>query len=108
MNGNVKISFGLFGQVEKIGIKPDGNTFIDLLYGCTHVGLVDEGRQYFNSMDRVFSWTPTVEHYGCMVDLLGRAGLFDEAHQMIRNMPMEANAIVWGALLGSCRIHRDT
>ena len=85
---------------EKIGIKPDGNTFIGLLCGCTHAGLVDEGRQYFNSMDRVFSLTPTIEHYGCMVDLLGRAGLLDEAHQMIRNMPMEANAIVWGALLG--------
>ena len=108
MNGYVKISSGLFGQVEKIGIKPDGNTFIGLLCGCTHAGLVDEGRQYFNSMDRVFSLTPTVEHYGCMVDLLGRAGLLDEAHQMIRNMPMEANAIVWEALLGACRIHRDT
>ena len=108
MNGYVKISFGLFGQVEKFGIKPDGNTFIGLLCGCTHAGLVDEGRRYFNSMYRFFSFTPSIEHYGCMVDLLGRAGLLDEAHQLIRNMPMEANAIVWGALLGACRIHRDT
>ena len=108
MNGYVKISFGLFGQVEKLGIKPDGNTFIGLLCGCTHAGLVDEGRRYFNSMYRFFSLTPSIEHYGCMVDLLGRAGLLDEAHQLIRNMPMEANAIVWGALLGACRIHRDT
>lgn len=108
MNGYVKISFGLFGQVEKFGIKPDGNTFIGLLCGCTHAGLVDEGRRYFNSMYRFFSLTPSIEHYGCMVDLLGRAGLLDEAHQLIRNMPMEANAIVWGALLGACRIHRDT
>lgn len=108
MNGYVKISFGLFGQVEKFGIKPDGNTFIGLLCGCTHAGLVDEGRRYFNSMYRFFSLTPSIEHYGCMVDLLGRAGLLDEAHQLIRNMPMEANAIVWGALLGACRIHRDS
>ena len=108
MNGYVKISFGLFGQVEKLGIKPDGNTFIGLLCGCTHAGLVDEGRRYFNSMYRFFSLTPSIEHYGCMVDLLGRAGLLDEAHQLIRNMPMEANAIVWGALLGACRIHRDS
>lgn len=108
MNGHVKASFAVFGQVEKFGIQPNGNTFIGLLCGCTHAGLVDEGRRYFNNMIRVFSITPTVEHYGCMVDLLGRAGLLNEAHQLINHMPMEANAIVWGALLGSCRIHRDT
>jgi pentatricopeptide repeat protein len=108
MNGHVKAAFGLFGQIEKIGIQPDGNTFIGLLCGCTHAGLVDDGRRYFDSMNRVFSLTPTIEHYGCMVDLLGRAGLLDEAHQLIKGMPMEANAIVWGALLSGCRLHRDT
>lgn len=108
MNGYVKAAFGLFGQIEKFGIQPDGNTFIGLLCGCTHGGLVDEGRRFFNSMYEVFSLTPTIEHYGCMVDLLGRAGLLDEAHQLIKSMPMEANAIVWGALLGGCRLHQDT
>ncbi|CBI18084.3 unnamed protein product, partial [Vitis vinifera] len=111
LNGLPKEAIDLFLQMQrenKLGIKPDGNTFIGLLCGCTHAGLVDEGRRYFNSMYRFFSLTPSIEHYGCMVDLLGRAGLLDEAHQLIRNMPMEANAIVWGALLGACRIHRDT
>ncbi|XP_040994937.1 putative pentatricopeptide repeat-containing protein At3g08820 [Juglans microcarpa x Juglans regia] len=108
MNGHVKAAFGLFAQIEKTGIQPDGNTFIGLLCGCTHAGLVDEGRRYFNSMDLVFSVTPTIEHYGCMVDLLGRAGLLDEAHQLITSMPVEANAIVWGALLSGCRLHRNT
>ncbi|KAF5470094.1 hypothetical protein F2P56_010637 [Juglans regia] len=108
MNGHVKAAFGLFAQIEKTGIQPDGNTFIGLLCGCTHAGLVDEGRRYFNSMNLVFSVTPTIEHYGCMVDLLGRAGLLDEAHQLITSMPMEANAIVWGALLSGCRLHRNT
>ncbi|KAA8517487.1 hypothetical protein F0562_017780 [Nyssa sinensis] len=108
MNGHVKAAFSLFGQVKKLGIQPDGNTFIGLLCGCSHAGLVDEGRRYFDSMNCVFSLTPTIEHYGCMVDLLGRAGLLDEAHQLIKNMPMEANAIVWGALLGGCRVYRDT
>lgn len=108
MNGHVKAAIGLFGQMEKTGIQPDGNTFIGILCGCTHAGLVDEGRRYFNSMNRVFSLTPTIEHYGCMVDLLGRAGLLGEAHQLIKSMPMEANAIVWGALLSGCRLHRDT
>ncbi|KAG2669397.1 hypothetical protein I3760_14G033000 [Carya illinoinensis] len=108
MNGHVKAAFGLFAQIEKTGIQPDGNTFIGLLCACTHAGLVDEGRRYFNSMNLVFSVTPTIEHYGCMVDLLGRAGLLDEAHQLITGMPMEANAIVWGALLSGCRLHRNT
>ncbi|GAV80842.1 LOW QUALITY PROTEIN: PPR domain-containing protein/PPR_2 domain-containing protein/PPR_3 domain-containing protein/DYW_deaminase domain-containing protein, partial [Cephalotus follicularis] len=107
MNGHVKTVFGLFGQIEKSGIRPDGSTFMGLLCGCTHAGLVDEGRRYFNSMNRVFSLTPKIEHYGCMVDLLGRSGLLDEAHELIRSMPMEANAIVWGALLGGCRLHKD-
>lgn len=108
MNGDVKAAFGLFAQVEKYGIKPDGNTFMGLLCGCTHAGLVDDGRKYFDSMIRVFSLTPTIEHYGCIVDLFGRAGLLEEAHQLIKSMPMEPNAIVWGSLLGGCRLHRDT
>jgi hypothetical protein len=75
---------------------------------CTHAGLVDDGRRYFNSMSRDFSVTPTIEHYGCMVDLLARAGFLDEAHNLIKGMPMKANVIVWGSLLGGCRLHRET
>lgn len=108
MNGHIQVTFGLFGQLEKFGIQPSGNTFMGLLCACTHAGLVDEGRRYFNSMNRVFSLSPTIEHYGCMVDLLSRAGLLDEAQGLIISMPMEANAVVWGALLGGCRLHRDT
>ncbi|KAK7317302.1 hypothetical protein RJT34_01404 [Clitoria ternatea] len=108
MYGHVGAAFGVFGQMEKLGMKPDGNTFLGLLCGCTHAGLVDEGRRYFSSMSSVFAVTPTIEHYGCMVDLLARAGLLFEAQDLINSMPMDANAIVWGALLGGCRLHRDT
>lgn len=108
MNGHVKAVFGLFGQVQKYGVRPDGNTFMGLLCGCSHAGLVNEGRRYFNNMTKIFSLTPTIEHYGCMADLLGRAGLLDEAYQLIRSMPMKANSVVWGSLLGGCRLHRDT
>ncbi|KAF3448020.1 hypothetical protein FNV43_RR08728 [Rhamnella rubrinervis] len=108
MNGHIQAAFGLFGQLEKSGIQPSGNTFMGLLCACTHAGLVGDGRRYFNSMNRIFSFSPTIEHYGCMVDLLGRAGLLDEAHRLIKSMPMEANAVVWGGLLGGCRLHRDT
>ncbi|XP_049408426.1 putative pentatricopeptide repeat-containing protein At3g08820 [Solanum stenotomum] len=108
MHGYVKSAFCCFGQVEKLGIKPNGNTFIGLLCACTHAGLVDDGRKYFQSMTHLYSLEPAIEHYGCMVDLLGRAGLLDEAHSLIENMPMKANAVIWGALLSGCRLHRDT
>jgi pentatricopeptide repeat protein len=108
MYGHFGAAFGVFGQMGKCGIRPDENTFVGLLCACTHAGLVDDGRRYFNSMSHVFSVTPTIEHYGCMVDLLGRAGLLVEAHNLIKGMPMKANAIVWGALLGGCRLHRET
>lgn len=108
MYGHVGAAFGVFGQMEKLGIQPDENTFLGLLCGCTHAGLVGDGRRYFNSMSYVFSVTPTIEHYGCMVDLLARAGLLVEAHHLIKSMPMKANAIVWGALLGGCRLHQGT
>ncbi|KAJ8452527.1 hypothetical protein Cgig2_000116 [Carnegiea gigantea] len=108
INGYVEIAFALFVQMEKLGIHPNGNIFLSLLCGCTHAGLVYEGRKYFNSMEHVFALTPTIEHYGCMVDLLSRAGLLREAHHLIQSMPMEPNVIVWGALLGGCRLHRNT
>lgn len=108
MCGHVGAAFGVFGQMGKVGMQPDGNTFVGLLCGCTHAGLVDDGRQYFSGMSCVFSVTPTIEHYGCMVDLLARAGLLVEAQDLIKSMPMKANAIVWGALLGGCRLHKDT
>ncbi|WMV44465.1 hypothetical protein MTR67_037850 [Solanum verrucosum] len=108
MHGYVKSAFCCFGQVEKLGIKPNGNTFIGLLCACTHAGLVDDGRKYFQSMTHLYSLEPAIEHYGCMVDLLGRAGLLDEAHSLIESMPMNANAVIWGALLSGCRLHRDT
>ncbi|XP_027072964.2 putative pentatricopeptide repeat-containing protein At3g08820 [Coffea arabica] len=108
MGGHVGSAFSCFALLEKNGLRPDGNTFLSLLCGCSHAGLVADGRRYFYSMDSIYSIYPTIEHCGCMVDLLGRAGLLDEAHSLILNMPMKANTVVWGALLSGCRLHRDT
>ncbi|CAI9097736.1 OLC1v1034212C1 [Oldenlandia corymbosa var. corymbosa] len=108
MGGHVNSAFSCFALMEKMGMKPEENTFLGLLCGCSHAGLVNDGRRYFYNMSRIYSVQPTIEHYGCMVDLLGRAGLLDEARLLIQNMPMKANTVVWGALLGGCRIHRDT
>jgi pentatricopeptide repeat protein len=95
----------LFGEMLEAGICPDSVTFIGVLSACSHAGLVDEGWHYFNSMSARICITPKVEHYGCMVDLLGRAGHLDEAEDFINKMPVEPDAAVWGALLGACRIH---
>uniref|UniRef100_A0A5K1DIJ8 DYW domain-containing protein n=2 Tax=Nymphaea colorata TaxID=210225 RepID=A0A5K1DIJ8_9MAGN len=105
MNGCAKASLSLFSRMEKMSVQPDENTFIGLLYGCSHAGLVDDGRRFFDNMLRIYGFSHKVEHYGCMVDILGRAGYLEEAVELINDMPMEANAVVWGALLSGCRIH---
>lgn len=66
---------------------------------------MDEGKLLFSSMEAEFRLTPRIEHYGCMVDLLGRAGLLNEAYSMIVSMPVEPDAVIWGALLGACSFH---
>lgn len=87
------------------GAKPDGITFVGVISACTHGGLVDECKLLFNSMREEFGLKPRIEHYGCMVDLLGRAGLLKEVDSLIASMPMEPDAIIWGALLGACSFH---
>eukprot|EP01018_Ginkgo_biloba_P003811 Gb_10356 [translate_table: standard] len=105
MHGLGKNSLALFSQMQEAGIKPDHITFTGVLSACCHAGLVDEGRQYFDSMDRDYQITPNLQHYACMVDLLGRAGCLDEAHNVVNKMPFVPDAYVLGSLLGSCRIH---
>ncbi|CAN0929371.1 Putative pentatricopeptide repeat-containing protein At1g17630 [Linum grandiflorum] len=94
-----------FNHMIACGQKPDGITFVAVLSACSHAGLVDEGRLLFDRMTRHYLIEPQMEHYACMVDLLGRSGLLEEASDVVKNMPMEPNAYVLGALLNSCRMH---
>lgn len=107
MHGYSEEAIMLFSDMKREGMKPDHVTFIGVLSACSHTGLVDKGWQYFDSMKREYFITPRVEHYACMVDLLGRAGQLDEAYNFIKRMPVEPDASVWGSLLGACRIHRN-
>lgn len=84
--------------------KPDSITFLALLTGCTHRGLIREGFEVFEKMKKC-QVVPEIEHYGCLVDLLGRSGKLDEAYDLIKKMPMEPNDIVLGSFLGACRVH---
>ncbi|KAF4350591.1 hypothetical protein G4B88_017374 [Cannabis sativa] len=105
MHGEAKRALSIFSDMPRRGIKPDEVTFIGVLTACSHAGLVVEGKRYFKDMSCVYNLRPQTEHYGCMVDLFGRAGLIEEAQELIENMPMEPDAYIWGALLGACRIH---
>ncbi|XP_016441481.1 putative pentatricopeptide repeat-containing protein At1g17630 [Nicotiana tabacum] len=97
-----------FEQMINAGTKPDEVTFVAVLSACGHAGLVDEGNKVFDQIKKVFGIEPQMEHYACMVDLLGRAGLLQRASEMVQNMPMRPNVCVWGALLNACRMHKNT
>ena len=97
----------LFNNMRRAGIRPDAITFTALLSGCKNSGLVDEGWKYFDSMSTDYDIIPTIEHYSCMVDLLGKAGFLDEALHFIQTMPVKPDASIWGALVASCRIHKN-
>ncbi|KAK4339377.1 hypothetical protein RND71_040839 [Anisodus tanguticus] len=89
-------AISLFDKMREANMQPDAITFIALLSSCKHSGLLDKGWKYFDHMKTDFGVIPTIEHYSCMVDLLGRAGYLDEASDFIQSMPMEPNAAVWG------------
>lgn len=96
----------LFDEMVVSGITPDHVVFIGVLCACSHAGLVEEGLKYFNSM-KTYNVCPNMEIYGCIVDLLGRAGRVTDAYELIEKMPFEADESIWGALLGSCKVHRN-
>jgi len=97
----------LFEQMLALGIKPDHITYVGVLSACTHGGLVEQGRSYFDLMKNVHKIDPTLSHYACMVDLFGRAGLLQEAYKFVENMPMEPDVIAWGSLLSSCKVYKN-
>ncbi|KAJ0051610.1 hypothetical protein Pint_00570 [Pistacia integerrima] len=105
--GHGKEAISLFDEMCGADIQPDDITFTALLSACKNSGLVDEGWKYFDCMSTDYSIMPTIEHYSCMVDLLGKAGYIDEAWDFIQTMPIKPDATIWGALLGSCRVHRN-
>ncbi|KAG9440852.1 hypothetical protein H6P81_021017 [Aristolochia fimbriata] len=105
MHGLAQDAIDLFEMMKEADFCPDGITFVGILTACSHGGLLHEGRCYFEAMNSVYGVPYEIEHYACMVDLLGRAGHLQEAVLLIGTMTMKPDAVVWGALLGACRIH---
>ncbi|XAR52519.1 hypothetical protein NMG60_11020646 [Bertholletia excelsa] len=105
IHGHGETSMHLFRAMQDEGVKPDHVTFLSLLTACSHCGLVDQGQWCFHAMQEEYGIEPSLKHYGCMVDLFGRAGYLEKAYNFIKTMPRQPDASVWGALLGACRIH---
>ncbi|CAI0551957.1 unnamed protein product [Linum tenue] len=95
----------LFEEMVKADVKPDQIVFMAVLSSCSHAGLVDQGLNYFNSVMDHYKIKPNQEIYGCVVDLLGRAGRVEEAYELIQSMPFKPDESVWGALLSACKTH---
>ncbi|XP_047306922.1 pentatricopeptide repeat-containing protein At3g21470-like [Impatiens glandulifera] len=106
VNGYCKEALEYFRRMEASTEELDGITFLSVFLACAHGGFVEEGLEIFWNMEK-HRVTADVRHYGCIIDLLGRAGRLEEAYELIIRMPMNPNDTVWGALLGACRIHSN-
>ncbi|KAI3515258.1 hypothetical protein L1887_14076 [Cichorium endivia] len=104
-HGQGKQAIELFSNMLRSKVKPDRVTFVIILNACSHSGLVQEGVNFFNNMLQDFEISPDQEHYACLIDLLGRAGCFDEVVDYLRKMEIKKDARIWKSLLGVCRVH---
>ncbi|XP_074280465.1 putative pentatricopeptide repeat-containing protein At3g15130 [Silene latifolia] len=106
-HGLGKKAVKLFIKMTAENIRPEGITYLAILSACSHSGLIEECEEYFSKLCSNRWINPQVEHYSCMVDLLGRAGRLKEAKSLIDSMPMKPNMGVWQTLLSACRVHGD-
>lgn len=105
LHGCGKEAIDLFHKLKQAQVHPNDVTFIGLLTACNHSGLVQEGWEFFHKM-KEYRIEPRHQHYACVVDLLGRAGYLNWAHDFIMKMPIEPGVTIWGALLSACKIYR--
>ncbi|CAI9101420.1 OLC1v1038749C2 [Oldenlandia corymbosa var. corymbosa] len=106
MLGELDTALNLFNAMKKDGVEYNDISYIAILSACSHGGLVGQGRKIFDSMIS-HGVEPSHMHYACMVDLLGRSGLIGEAVELVKSLPFEGDANVWGSLLGACRLHGE-
>ncbi|XP_052173367.1 pentatricopeptide repeat-containing protein At1g59720, chloroplastic/mitochondrial [Diospyros lotus] len=102
MHGQAEVALEYFAHMVAEDLLPNSVTFVGVLSACNHRGMVTEGRKYFDAMIRDFKIEPVLEHYGCLVDLLARAGFLEEALTLVSTMPMKPDVVIWRSLLDAC------
>ncbi|XWS13335.1 hypothetical protein CRYUN_Cryun36dG0028700 [Craigia yunnanensis] len=102
-HGGAEEALSLYDKMVSNGVKPNEVTFVGLIYACSHVGLVNRGRELFKSMIEDYGIRPSLQHYTCLLDLLGRSGYLDEAENIINSMPFKPDEPTWAALLSACK-----
>ncbi|KAK2666033.1 hypothetical protein Ddye_004607 [Dipteronia dyeriana] len=107
MHSLAKEALEVFYNMMRAGVRPNFITFVSVLAACSHAGLVLEGWHWFKTMSYEYNVEPGIEHYGCMVDILGRAGHLKEAYDLIMGMKVKPDFVIWGSLLGACRIYKN-
>ena len=105
-HGYGKEALTIFEVMQYTGMKPNEITFTGILSACSRAGLVDEGRKYFDKIEE-YGLEPRIQHYGCMVDLFGKAGRLVEAYDIIKSMKLEPNVILWSSFLSACKVHKQ-
>ncbi|KAF5744844.1 pentatricopeptide repeat-containing protein [Tripterygium wilfordii] len=105
MHGLGQEAIEVFLDLERMEISPDDITFLGLLSACSHAGLVNEGQFYFKIMQEKYKIIPKIQHYGCLIDLYGRVGRFEDTLATIHHMPMEADVLAWKAILSASVKH---
>ncbi|CAN6319867.1 unnamed protein product [Urochloa humidicola] len=107
-NGLSNEALQVFGEMRRrLDVRPDHATFLSVLSACARAGLLSQGQEVFQSMESEYSLRPRMEHYACMVDLLGRFGSVRRAYDFVRGIPARPNSDVWAALLGAATLHGD-
>ncbi|XP_042489137.1 pentatricopeptide repeat-containing protein At3g12770-like [Macadamia integrifolia] len=107
LHGKGREAIAVFNQMKAMNIRPDEVTFTSVLSACSHAGLVNEGCDIFYKIAKEYDMERKVEHYSCMVDLLGRAGRLDEAYKLIKTMEVKPTHDIWASLLFACRVHHN-
>nr|GMD57082.1 pentatricopeptide repeat-containing protein At2g22410, mitochondrial-like [Ipomoea batatas] len=107
VNGFCFRALQLFSEMVRESVKPTHGAFVAVLLACTHAGLVDEGVEYFESMEKEYGLVPETKHYGCVVDLLSRSGNVERAYEFMKRMPMAPDVVMWRMLLGACKLHKN-
>lgn len=105
LHGLGREALAWFNLMQMTDLQPDDITFIGVLTACSHAGLVQEGKKQFHEMEALYGIRPKLEHYGCIVDLLCRAGRLEAAREFIEEMPLEPKGAIWGSMLGACRVY---